>query len=75
MEQEGNHSPQEVGGKGVEGQVVWGEVVDYKGGVPFCWVGGGGGGWSLPWRLKGSKGGRAGETRRKQRDTCTTLPW
>ena len=43
-------------------------------GAPFCWVGGGGGGWSLPWRLKGSKGGRAGETRRKgQRDSCATL--
>ena len=30
VEEEGNHSPQEVGGKGVGGQVVWGEVVDYQ---------------------------------------------
>ena len=40
VEEEGNHSPQEVGGKGVEGQVVWGEVVDYQGGYPSAgWEG------------------------------------
>ena len=33
VEEEGNHSPQEVGGKGVEGQVVWGEVADCQGGT------------------------------------------
>ena len=30
VEEEGNHIPQEVGGKEVGGQVVWGEVVDYQ---------------------------------------------
>ena len=30
MEEEGSRSLQEVGGKGVGGQVVWGEVVDYQ---------------------------------------------
>ena len=40
VEEEGNHSPQEVGGKGVGGQVVWGEVVDYQGGHPSAgWEG------------------------------------
>ena len=40
MEEDGNHSPQEVEGKGVGGQVVWGEVVDYQGGYPSAgWEG------------------------------------
>ena len=66
VEEEGNRSPQEVGG-----QVVWEEVVDYWGGGTFLLGGRGRRGLITAMEIEGVKGRQSW----REKDSSAILPW